>query len=281
MIRPSDIPHLLQLLDDNSSIVQTQIREAFQSFGEELEQEIFPYILPLSPKQRSLLEDLCTQIRKQEFHAHWLDWLEIQDERQALESGLSWLSYHNKEFGAPALSPSLDQLAEEFKDRYPIQTIPRLMNFLFVEKGFSAPRDEYYHPDNSNLIHVLLNREGLQISLASLAILLGQRLGLELYGFNMPGHFMIVSAGDRGPRIYDPFNKGKALPTQTMSFLDRSLQQQHTSISELRAKTHEIILRVLHNLINVFTRKKETDEVAYYESLVKQLARELKTRERK
>lgn len=271
MIQPSDIPHLLHLLDDDSSVVQEQIQQAFLGFGETLESHLIPFLADLKPKQKGLLHNLCKQIRERQFEMHWLDWLDIQDERLALESGLAWLSYRSKAFGAPLLSPMLDQLTNEFKMQHAMHSIPRLMHFLFVEKGFSAPKDEYYDVQNSNLIHVMDRREGLQISLAVIAILIGRRLKLELYGFNMPGHFMIVSAGDRGPRIYDPFNKGKALPSQTMSFLDRSLQQQHTSIAELRADTHEIILRVINNLINVHNRRKEQEELAYYQKIGQQL----------
>ena len=281
MIRSSDIPHLLRLLDDESAVVQSHVQKAFLTIGEDLEPLLLPFMEDLPAEQARLLRDLCQQIRLKEFDTHWLDWLEVEDERRALESGLGWLSFYNKAFGAPQLSDSLDELTAEFVADYPIRTIPKLMHFLYVDKGFSAPGDEYYHPDNSNLIQVLIQREGLQISLASIAILMARRLGLELYGFNMPGHFMMVSAGDRGPRIYDPFNKGKALPAQTMSFLDRSLRQQRTSIVELRANTREIILRVLHNLLNVYKKKEDKGQLRFWRNRVQALVTVLKAREKR
>ncbi|RMG56464.1 MAG: hypothetical protein D6722_26445 [Bacteroidetes bacterium] len=275
-----DIPFLLKLLDDESPLVRREVEEALRSFGDGLETVLFPHLQALSPEKEAFVTALVRELRMDSFEAHWLDWLDIADEHRALESAFRWLSYRDAMIGAPGLGELLDELASRFHGLGHTPETDALMGFLFRQEGFGPPRRDYYHPRNSNLIYVLHRKEGLQISLTVIAVLLGRRLGLELYGFNLPGHFMIMAGDPAAPELFDPFNKGKRLPQRSMGYLEQSLAKRQTTLAELRAQTHEIVLRAFRNLINAAQQRPLPADAAFYQEHLTTLIAALRERRR-
>lgn len=280
MASVQDIPFLLQLLDDESDVVRAEVGRAFHSLGPGLEPALLPHMRQLTPEKEAIVTDLVHELREAHFEAHWLDWLEIGDERRALESAFHWLSYRDAVIGAPSLGSLLDELASRFHGLGYTPDYETLMAFLFRREGFGPPRKDYYHPRNSNLIYVLHRKEGLQISLSVIAILLARRLGLACYGFNLPGHFMIMAGDPAAPQLYDPFNKGKRLPERSLGYLERSLAKRQTTLAELRAQTHEIIIRSLRNLIKAAEQRNHPPDAQRYEARLQALIGILRARGR-
>lgn len=85
-----------------------------------------------------------------------------------------------------------------------------LMTHLFGAVGLAGATTAYYDPANSYLHRVLERRRGIPISLAVVVIEVGRRIGVELTGVGMPGHFL-VGDGPRPTRWFDPFAGGRAL----------------------------------------------------------------------
>lgn len=100
----------------------------------------------------------------------------------------------------------LDDLAGEVLP----PTLDGLVEQLFGAGGFRGNSDEYYDPRNSFLDQVLERRTGIPITLAVLAIEVGRRSGVPLWGVSMPGHFLLRDKVD--PSVFvDPFNGGRLL----------------------------------------------------------------------
>lgn len=57
--------------------------------------------------------------------------------------------------------------------------------------GFRGNEQDYYNPDNSCVNMVLQSHTGIPITLGLLYMAVAQRLGLQLHGLNLPGHFMV------------------------------------------------------------------------------------------
>ena len=57
--------------------------------------------------------------------------------------------------------------------------------------GFKGNEKEYYDPDNSCINRVLQRHSGIPITLGLVYMAVAQRLGLQLHGLNLPGHFMV------------------------------------------------------------------------------------------
>jgi regulator of sirC expression with transglutaminase-like and TPR domain len=92
----------------------------------------------------------------------------------------------------------------------PEPTLDGLVAHLYDGLGFEGNARDYYDPRNSYLNDVLDRRCGIPISLAVVAMEVGRRVGVELWGVGMPGHFLLLHPGE--PRTYlDPFAGGRRL----------------------------------------------------------------------
>jgi regulator of sirC expression with transglutaminase-like and TPR domain len=115
----------------------------------------------------------------------------------------------------PAYLNVFDELAEEVRPRLTGDLEERtaaFAEFLFDECGFAGNTDDYYDPKNSYLNEVLDRKLGLPISLAILAISVGERCGLTVVGVGLPGHFLAKAVNACGDEVlFDPFHGGQLL----------------------------------------------------------------------
>lgn len=271
MIGERDIPYLLSLLDDDSKIVKTEVTQALMSAGTRLEGMLRPFRMGLEPHRQQILDTICLKLRRRTFEKEWWEWINISASEQALEYALDRLAYLEHGTGHPHLGELLDQLEEQFYAKAYHLGIPQLLKFVFIDLGLSPPEEDYYDPRNSNLVYVIQHKSGIPISLSCIAILLAQRLKLNLYGWNLPGHFMLMSETENSIRIYDPFNKGKTIPPKTYHYLKRSLTLKKIPMAALKATKEDIILRVLRNLINAYARKGDKDSEKFYKEVLNEL----------
>jgi regulator of sirC expression with transglutaminase-like and TPR domain len=268
----SEIPYLLNLLDDESEEIRDMIQKALASFGPALEQEVLPYTNGLDTGKLSVLQQLYKRLRMQDFEQVWPAWLEIPGYAAPLEAAHSSLSFLANGYNRPALGSLLDDLEEQFLASNSPSTSQALMHFLFNIKRLAPPREDYYAPGNSDLVQVITSKEGIQLSLSCIAILVGQRLGIDLLGLNVPGHFMILATDAAEPIILDPFSQGRPISSATIGYLKHSLQlDSYESLFALKASPGTIILRVLRNLMNAWDRKGDRQEVDLYERASKTL----------
>ena len=259
-----NLPFLLDLLDDESEVVRTEVRQALKKLGPVYKTAIAPLWLEMREVQKHQLELIWQEIKHDTFEIYWDQWLEEKDDSLALENALYALAILESRIEDPDMRTLLDDLAEEFQVMSLQQEVSYLMRFLFRTKGYRSPKKEYYHPRNSNLVQVILQKEGLQISLSCLAILVGRRLGIQINGFNMPGHFMVMADTKEGTRVFDVFNQGVALHPKSVEQLSKAMEMPGSALERLRANTHEIVLRVLRNIIKAHERKGNAESARRY-----------------
>lgn len=114
--------------------------------------------------------------------------------------------------------PDLDVAAElarldDLAATCPERDIAGLVRWLFVDLGFSGNVAAYHDPRNSYLNDVVTRRTGIPISLAVLAMVLGRRVGVDLVGIGMPGHFLLRDRTDPDGFL-DPFARGARLDAE-------------------------------------------------------------------
>jgi regulator of sirC expression with transglutaminase-like and TPR domain len=103
-------------------------------------------------------------------------------------------------------SARLDTLAA----RCTTTTFDGLRTHLFEQEGFNGDTEHYADPENSFLDSVIERRRGIPITLSVLMIAIGRRLGVDVRGVGMPGHFLVLD-GARGDVWCDPFHGGALL----------------------------------------------------------------------
>jgi regulator of sirC expression with transglutaminase-like and TPR domain len=155
--------------------------------------------------------------------------------------------------------PGLDVAAElgrldDLAERCPGRDVDALMRFLFVELGYSGNVRAYHDPRNSYLNDVIERRTGIPITLAVLAMTVGERVGVDLVGIGMPGHFLVRDASDPAGFL-DPFSRGARLDPEGCRQAFHSLYGDDTTFEphflEPVGPT-AILARMLANLRGIF-----------------------------
>ena len=135
----------------------------------------------------------------------------------------------------------------------PAATLDALVTHLFVELGFAGDQHDYYDPRNSYLDEVLTRRRGIPITLSVLAMTVGRRLGVELAGVGMPGHFLLRD--EAAPDVFvDAYHGGATLDRAGCADLFHRVHGPGTTFHDAFLEpvgTLDIVARMLANLRNV------------------------------
>ena len=89
----------------------------------------------------------------------------------------------------------------------PTTTFDGVREYLFDAQRFIGNVRDYGDPDNSFLDSVLTRRVGIPITLSVLMMEVGRRVGVDVRGVGMPGHFLVQDAANNAAWC-DPFHAG-------------------------------------------------------------------------
>lgn len=132
-----------------------------------------------------------------------------------------------------------------------------LSRFLFVESSFVGDTTDYEDPRNSFLDDVLTRRKGIPITLSVLMLEVGRRVGIEVVGIGMPGHFLVRDAHDEDA-FFDPFHGGARVDANGARALYAAVRGDdsfHPEYLEAVGK-RTILSRMLANLQHSFMSRR-------------------------
>lgn len=150
---------------------------------------------------------------------------------------------------------------DEIAATCPEPTVEALVRHLFVHEGFAGDRVDYHDPRNSYLDQVLHRRVGMPITLAVVLVETGRRLGLDLVGIGMPGHFLVRELDDHDGFI-DPFHDGTRISAGACEARFRALHGDTTPFHPgylAPVPPRSIVQRVLNNLTVSFRARSPKD----------------------
>lgn len=141
--------------------------------------------------------------------------------------------------------------------------ITALNRYLFDEQGFHGSRFEYYRRANSLMHRVIDDREGQPITLSVLYMELGRRIGLQMEGVGLPGHFVVRWLPAAGkPQLLDVFHGGRKLSRDDLGELTA---QPVTDAMLVKSSKRATLERILRNLLTA--GEKENDGEAKLRAL--------------
>ena len=267
--QPRDVEILLTfLLDDNPDTARLarqqviDLARANPDFHQVVESAVNPRV---RHEARKLLEDVRLNDVAAEFTL-----LAAMGESVDLERGVLALAC----FGHPDTDPAairrqLDGIAaglEEAIDAAEADSLEAgdlLTGYLFSELGFRGNQEKYQDPDNSYLNKVLERRLGIPISLTCLALFVGWRLDIPVFGVGLPGHFILGHNSTGGPRFYDPFTAGKLLSLDDCGAIAlRGGVELNEHLLE-PASRPQILARMMVNLLNIYTERNDELKVKW------------------
>ena len=140
------------------------------------------------------------------------------------------------------------------------RALDRLCSFLFESEKFRGNSEDYYDPRNSCLNDVLDRRLGIPITLAVVVIEVGRRVGLDICGIGLPGHFCVGARVDGELVMLDPFASGRALDRANAEAIASRAVGRAVKLTDAHfvpATRSQIAVRMLRNLESIYARRED------------------------
>jgi regulator of sirC expression with transglutaminase-like and TPR domain len=258
----SELPHLIRLLDDDTDVVRSAVRQRLEGMRKDLPAHLDALDLKLSKKDEQILSELLAPSCRDDLVERWLGWQELSSANQKIESALSSLSafLSGWKVGPRNVAARLDALAREVEESAAGQPLDcrLLAERLFAGRGdqtrFRGNSADYYSPNNSNLLWVLEHGLGNPLSLCVIYRLVGLRLGLEITGCNFPGHFLARVQQGGQVWLVDCFNRGRFMLAADVARHHPAANPGMEELVRAEASPESIIMRFLRNLDDAFDR---------------------------
>lgn len=143
--------------------------------------------------------------------------------------------------------------------------LAHLHHLLFDTLGFCGDCDDYFNPLNSYVPAALHLRRGLPITLSLIYKCVAERLGFEVQGIGLPGHFIVAVRDYRSTLLVDPFHSGRLLTHDDARELIHELFGDNLPWSEellAPVSNRHWVGRILQNLLHVFSEAEQFENVA-------------------
>ena len=208
-----ELKSLVALLDDDDAEVFVHVEEKLKTLGT----GVIPFLeeaweQTFNPKAHERIEDLVHFLQfelVQERLTHW-----YAHEQEDLLKGM-WIlaTYQYPDLEYEQLSKKIEQLYREIwtqlgPDLLPFDQIKMINSTLFEKFKFRANTKNFHAPGNSMINSVLESSKGNPISLSTLYLLIAQKLGLPIFGVNLPNLFVLTYKTDKLQFYINVFNRG-------------------------------------------------------------------------
>lgn len=264
---------LVSLLDDTDKEVKTHVRDRIISLGH----EVIPFLEKkwensFNPEIQKEIEDLVHDLQFSQLKERLIDWKESPE--QDLLTGL-WIinTYQYPDLEFDKLNADMHQIYFEvwtaFKnDLLPYEQVRIINGVLFNTLRFSANTKNFHSPGNSMLSNVLDTKKGNPISLCAIYMLVAQKLGLPIYGVNLPNLFVLTYKSADANFYINAFNKGLIFSKKDIINYLEHLKIEPLDVFFEPCSNKDIIIRTLRNLIVAFEKLGESEKVTEVRSLL-------------
>ncbi len=293
MISESELKAMLYLLDDTDEQVVNTVSGRLLSEGTQILPVLEEYWLAnQDPMRANRIEQIIRNIQNKDLSAGFDEWLKSK-EKCLLEACLLVSKIHY-----PGLDESLvvnfvekmrlDAWMSLYNASNPNDKISILNHIFFERYNFKGNSNDYHNPDNSLINRVIETRSGNPISLCNLYAIVAQKLGLPVFGVNLPQHFVLAYCDDSHMEPVVPFQAPASLKRddygQVLFYINPFSRGQiflHKNIKEFlqvikveaqptffdTCPTVEILRRMLRNLHYAYQKAQDDDRakrVSFY-----------------
>jgi regulator of sirC expression with transglutaminase-like and TPR domain len=143
----------------------------------------------------------------------------------------------------------------------PVQIIAAMNDVLFREEMFRGNTVDYYSPRNSFLHDVLERRLGIPITLALVYMEVARRVGFQLFGVGLPGHFLLKHYDVDGHSILiDAFERGSIVTEEDCRQKLDSIYSGQVALQPeflLPVTRRQMLTRILNNLRSIYLSQRD------------------------
>lgn len=246
---------MVRLLDDSDQEIVSHIENEIISFGP----QVIPFLesewenASLDPIIQSRLELVIHALQFETTKNKLMNW--VQGGGMDLLEG-AWIisTYRYPEYSFSDLKMDMDQIYFDiwarFRDNiHPMDQIKTINGVFFEELKFGANTKNFHSENNSFINQVIDSRKGNPISLCMIYMMVAQRLGLPVYGVNLPNLFVLTYESKQIQFYINVFNRGLIFNKVDIDNYLAQLNLEPNDIYYKPCTNIEIIRRVIRNLI--------------------------------
>jgi len=277
MATKSQLPHLIKLLDDHDPIVQAAVQAELWKSDGDVSAELRELGLELSSSEEKNLSRAIAPARRARLERDWFvpenalksaegDWDTFEAILQLISDFM-----HDGVHSRKLLSDTLDDIAADIQDKYAEPGISEIIEEIFKSNKLVGNRTDYYSPYNSDLVWVLANGKGNPISLATILMLIARRLNVEVYGCNLPGHFLAQAMINGMPILIDSFTNGRQIEVNDLLSNPKKFSEVARAAIKTPCSLGIIIQRTLTNLKVSFDKNGNEQDALLVQKLIDSL----------
>ena len=161
-----------------------------------------------------------------------------------------------------------------------LEKVKVINHVLFDINRFAGNNTNIDAPQNLFLNNILETRKGNHLSLGILYIILSQKLGIPIFGVNLPQHFILaymdevrdekIALEDENEVLFyvNPFNKGAVFTQREIELFIKHLKLKPNASFYKPCDNIDIIRRLLKNVIASYTKIGYLEKVEELEDIL-------------
>lgn len=273
------IKALISLLDDEDAEIISHVENEIVSLGE----KVIPFLENewennFNPVVQKRIEELIHAVQLDSLKEKLMTW-KVEGAKDLLEGMWIVATYQYPDLEYSKLKKDIEQLYYEVwldlqTDLQPFEQVKAINNVLFNKLRFAANTKNFHSPGNSMLNVVLETKKGNPISLCVIYMLVAQKLGLPIYGVNLPNLFILTYKSQDTQFYINAFNKGLIFSKSDIDNYISHLNLSQLDIFYEPCSNVEIVKRVFRNLVISFEKVGDSDKVEEIKSLLRLISEE-------
>jgi regulator of sirC expression with transglutaminase-like and TPR domain len=284
---PKEIQAIITLLDDPDGEIYEAVYQSLLEKGIDVVPELEKaWEVSANSLTQDRLENIIHKIQLNFTHNNLNKWVR-DGGTDLLEGAYIIARYQYPELGFNEILNPIEKIKHDTwleinENLTALEKVKILNHIIFDIHKFSGNTNNYYSPQNSFLNQVLLSKKGNPISLGIIYASIAQKLGLPIYGVNLPKNFILAykdefyellnpgsSLSENILFYINPFNHGAVLGRKEIDFF---LKQQNITPDDSYyqpCNNLEIIQRLLLNLIYSYEKLGYNDKIKDLQDLLK------------
>jgi regulator of sirC expression with transglutaminase-like and TPR domain len=261
----NEIKAMIALLDDTDQEVLTAITGNLLKQGKEVVPELEKaWETTLDEKLQSRLENIIQDIQFNAVQDDLKRWIQTGSE-YILEGAFYVAKFQFPELNIDKINDQIESIRKdvwiEINNNLTALEKVKILNYiLFDLHKLARNNEDFYSPQNSYINQVLETRKGNPISLSILYLAVAWKLGLPIYGVNLPKNFILAYMDEfrRNDVPHDaedilfyinPYNKGAVLGRREIDYFITQQQIKPQPSFYVPCSNRDIIIRLINNLI--------------------------------
>lgn len=265
MINPQEIKAIIALLDDPDREILSMVSDTLLKKGLEAVPELEKaWENTLDEKLQERLENIIQKIQFTASKENLTRWINTGAE-YILEGAFYLSQYQYPDISFEKINNEIEKVRKdiwlEINNNLTALEKIRILNYIIFDlHHFTRNSIDFYAPQNCYINKVIETKKGNPISLAILYLSVSYKLGLPVYGVNLPKNFILAYKNEF--RLHDaeneeddilfyinPYNKGAVLGKREIDYFITQQQLKPQKSFYIPCSNRDILIRLINNLI--------------------------------